>query len=153
VLVLADRGRIGADYDRCLSQPYPVLMAERPRLKWVVIDQDDLDSGAYRNVEFDYYYPGSLASLTPAPAIPKFLVKIAYWLAEESTQAASDDTLRRDANLDVLHELDARVRAEFPLVPYRSVAEPGAVSTTGVFPNDELVMTIYRRTDSAAGRN
>jgi hypothetical protein len=151
VLVLADQGRISADYDCCLSQPYPVLMAERPNLKWVIIDQNDLDSGAYRNVEFDYYYPGSMATLMPGPQIPKVLVKIAYWLAEDSTHAAHEDTLRRDENLRLLHRLDGRVREEFPLAPFRSAAKPSADSTTGTFPNDEMVLTIYRRTDRPAG--
>ncbi len=150
VLVLADKGRISADYDCCLSQPYPVLTAERPLLKWVVIDQDDLESQAYRNAVFDYYYPGSMASLMPAGSIPRWIVQVAYWFAFDATQAASEETLRRDRNLEVLHELDARIHEQFRLIPFRSASKRSAVSTTGEFPNDEMVLTIYRRIDQAA---
>ncbi len=157
VLVLADKGREYADFACCLSQPYPVLMAERPLLKWVVIDQDDLPRATYRKAAFDYYYPGSLASLVPEgdrgdSALSSMVLRFALWLGDEAAQLGVRNTSRRDANLEELRELDHRIRQDFHLVPFRSVAKRSPISTDGGFPNDEMVLTIYRRANDPASR-
>jgi hypothetical protein len=153
VLVLADKGREHADFACCLSQPYPVLMAERPLLKWIVIDQNDLPTATYRNADFDYYYPGSLASLVPEGFLYPGLVQFALSLGigSESTPASMRATSRREANLDDLRELDRRIHQEFDLVPFRSVVKRSPTSTDGEFPNDEMLLTIYERSKRPAG--
>jgi hypothetical protein len=149
VLVLADKGRENADFACCLSQPYPVLMAERPLLQWIVIDQDDLPNATYRNADFDYYYPGSLASLVPEGVIFPALMELSRDL--ESTKEATKSTSRREVNLANLRELDQRIRQEFDLVPFRSMAKRSPMAGDGGFPNDEMVLTIYQRVKHPAG--
>ena len=65
ILTFWAKGTDDGDYDCCLATPYATFIADFPRLHWIVLDPSKASPAELRNLDFDYYYEGSLACLDP----------------------------------------------------------------------------------------
>jgi len=139
VLVIWDPDPSPGD-DCCLSLPYPPLWAQLPRTRWIVLTLADLDRPDYvRNLRFDYYYPGSTLQLEDSTT----------WFA--SPDDAPDERLshQRDG-LRRLRELDALVRREHTLEPWRRTTVTAHTPSFAHFKDDRVTFGIDRRLQQAA---
>jgi len=62
ILAIWDPVCPGGDYDCCLALPYPTFVGDFPELEWHILGNDDVGD-ALADLDFDYYYPGSLMSV------------------------------------------------------------------------------------------
>jgi hypothetical protein len=139
VLVIWDPDPSPSD-DCCLSLPYPPLWAQLPRTHWIVLTLADLDRPDYiRDLRFDLYYPGSTLQLEDST----------NWFS--SPDDAPDERLshQRDA-LRRLRELDALVRREHALEPWRSKTITAHTPSFAHFKNDSVTFAIDRRLPDSA---
>jgi hypothetical protein len=122
--------------DCCLSLPYPPLWAEMPRTRWIVLTLADLDRPEYvRDLHFDYYYPGSTLQL----------VDSSTWFTRRWGDASDQERLRlQRAGLERWRELDALVRREHAIEPWRSTTVTGHTPSFAHFKDDTVTFQIYR---------
>jgi hypothetical protein len=139
VLVIWDPDPSPGD-DCCLSLPYPPLWGQLPRTRWIVLTLADLDRPDYiRNLRFDLYYPGSTLQLEDSAA----------WFS--SADDAPDERLSRQRDgLRRLRELDALVRREHALEPWRSVTVRAHTPSFAHFRDGTVTFAIDRRVQQAA---
>lgn len=139
VLVIWDPDPSPGD-DCCLSLPYPPLWAQLPHTRWIVLTLADLDRPDYiRNLRFDLYYPGSTLQLEDS----------APWFS--AADDAPDERLSRQRDgLRRLRELDALVRREHALEPWRKVTVTAHTPSFAHFKDDTVTFAIDRRVQQAA---
>lgn len=136
VLVLWDPDSFPGD-DCCLSLPYPPLWAELPRTRWIVITLADLDRPEYiRSLEFDLYYPGSTLQLVDSTT----------WVSRRWPTLFEDEERlgRQREGLRRHRELDALVRREHKLEPWRQQTVKGHTPSFAHFKDDTVTFRIDR---------
>jgi hypothetical protein len=141
VLVIWDPDPSPGD-DCCLSLPYPPLWAQLPHTRWIVLTLADLQRPEYiRNLEFDLYYPGSTVQLEDSTT----------WLSSGEAGPGDERLRNQREGLRRLRELDALVRREHVLVPWRRMTVPAHTPSFAHFKNDEVTFAIDRRVQRSVG--
>ena len=140
-----DFGDIG-DFDCCLAMPPPVLYAANAQLKWIVLRRRDLESGGYRGLDFDYYYPGSMVATDPDSPRSWAVVRLAEWLAGRlGIPLDRSETDSQCNHLATMRAFDERIREEYGLSAYRSDAMTARTFSSAGFSGDRMTLTLYRR--------
>ncbi|MFO0594724.1 MAG: hypothetical protein U0228_05455 [Myxococcaceae bacterium] len=139
IVAIWDPRNSGGDFDACLALPYPPMLPDRPRLRWRIVGGDDLRGDRWKDLRFDYYYPGCLTqiSLSPRPA-PAFVSRF----VDASRRADGD------ARLAELQRLDTAIRAHFELTPIASEEVPAESFSDYGFAADRMRLTLYRRANA-----
>ncbi len=146
IAVIWDTTQEAGNHDCCIEHPHALLVAKRPDVRWLRLTLDDLERAERGELEFDYYFPGTLTLLdTDGPECGY----IGRFVSDERREE-----WRRDrAHLLQLRELDEAIRARYPLEEIASsrasvhVNPPIAAGTNGVmfgFPRDGVEFTFYR---------
>ncbi len=135
VLTIWDEATHGGDLDCCLALPYPTFLIDRPNLRWLVLNRSDLTDDRLRHLQFDYYYPGSMASLAPDSLQRGWARAV----------AGSPERVRRQrAHIEMIAQLDARVRQIWPLVADQQATVPAHTFSAAAFKDDRVALTLYR---------
>lgn len=143
VLAIWDPAAPNGDFDCCLALPYPTFIGDFPELEWHVLGQADGDEARLRDLEFDYYYPGSLVAVDVDDLNNWFIGRL---FPDPEMNARQQAPLRR------LQAIDEFVRANYPLVIDRQATVPARTFSWAPFRDDRMTLTLYRRDRSAVPR-
>ncbi len=142
ILTISDMWPDGpGDFDCCLLQPYPPLLAEYPHLRWIIVGKDALTSQAFRDLHFDYYYPGSMAAVDAGSVDQFFLRRLGRWLGT----AEDEEARRKKAHLAAIQRLDAAIRGSYAMDAVSTASTPTHVFSDADFPDGRMELTLYRR--------
>ena len=135
VLAIWDPTVEGGDYDCCTALPYPTFVGDYPDVRWRILGQGDSDRLDLGRLDFEYFYPGSLVRLD--------VENLNTWLFglfnDPARTAQQQQPLRR------LQRLERRILDAFDLEVYRQSVVPARTFGFAAFPDDQLILTIYRR--------
>ena len=140
ILTIFDATSEGGDYDCCLALPYPTFVADFPDLEWQVLGQGDADEAHLRDLQFDYYYPGSLVAVDVNRLNTWFVAHFAF---------DPEMNARQQAQLRRLQSIDEFIRQTYPLERYRQDTMPANTVSWAPFLDDRMTLTIYRRASPA----
>ena len=129
----------GGDFDCCLALPYPTFIADFPEAEWLVLTQADAENEALlRDLQFDYYYRGSLVGVD----IENINSRMFGMLPVDPEMNA-----RQQAPLRTMRRIDEIIRRTYSLVPVRSQVVEGGSLGFADFPNDRVELVLYERRD------
>ena len=140
VLAIWDPSAPGGDFDCCLALPYPTFVADFPELEWQILGQGDADESHLRDLHFDYYYPGSLVAVDVDHLNSWFIGRLF---------PDPEMTARQQAPLRALQQIDAFIRANYPLEVQRRETLPAHTFSWASFRDDRMRLTLYRRAAEA----
>ncbi len=136
ILAIWDPDSAGGDYDCCLALPYPTFVGDFPELEWQILSRADADPERLKNIDFEYYYPGSLVAVDVENLNSWFIGRL-FPDTEMNAQ--------QKAQLQTLRSIDAAVRSAYPLEPVRSETLPAHTFSWAPFSDDRMTLTLYRR--------
>jgi hypothetical protein len=139
ILTIWDPEAHAGDFDCCLAMPYPTLWIEHRNLRWLVLGKTDLPR--VRALRFDYYYPGSMASID--------IRSLDSWRGRLVVQDDARRLAQRN-HLEAIARLDEAIRREHALTPIRSVTVRANTFSSVAFAGDRATFTLYARRASAA---
>jgi hypothetical protein len=143
ILAIWDPACPGGDFDCCLALPYPTFVGDFPELEWQILGQRDADEVQLRNLQFDYYYPGSLVAVDVANLNSWFIGRL---FPDPEMNARQQAPLRR------LQSMDEFIRANYPLSIYRQATVPAHTFSWAPFRDDRMTLTLYRADGAASAR-
>lgn len=136
ILAIWDPTCPGGDYDCCLALPYPTFVGDFPNLEWHILGQDDVDQTRLTNLDFDYYYPGSLVAVD--------VENVDSWLFGRLLADPEENAMQK-ATLLRLQAIDQFVRNHYALESYRQESMPAHTFSGAPFRDDRMTLTLYRR--------
>ncbi len=135
VLTVWDPTQYYGDYDCCLAMPYPTMLVDFPQLEWTVLSEAAYASGEWRNLRFDYYFPGSMSAIDINNfSRPRSLVR---------TGAIENDV--DVERVRTVQRMDQAIRSEYALEPVAHADVRVATFSHYDFPHGRLELTLYRR--------
>ncbi len=140
VLTIFDPSGPG-DFDCCLALPYPTFAGDFPGIQWQILREQDAKEERLRNLEFDYYYPGSLIAVDVDNLNTWFIGRL---FPDPEMNALQQGHLRK------LQFVDEFIRGNYALTPYRSATVPARTFSWAPFRDDRMTLTVYRVADSSA---
>jgi hypothetical protein len=141
VLAIWDGTVPGGDYDCCLALPYPTFLGDFPDLEWQILRQVDADESRLRNLQFDYYYPGSLVAVDVDNVDSWFIGRM---FPDPETTARQQEPLR------MMQRIDSFIRATYPLEIHHQETLPAHTFSWAPFRNDRMTLTLYRHAGELA---
>lgn len=141
VLAIWDPAAPNGDFDCCLALPYPTFVGDFPELEWQILGQADVDESRLRNLDFDYYYPGSLVAVDVDQLNSWFIGRV---FPDPEMNARQQAPLRR------LQSIDEFIRTNYPLVIDRQATMPAYTFSWAPFRDDRMTLTLYRRDRSTS---
>jgi len=141
VLAIWDATAPGGDYDCCLALPYPTFVGDFPDLEWQILGQANADESQLRNLQFDYYYPGSLVAIDVDNLNSWFIGRM---FPDPEMNARQQEPLR------MLRKIDAFIRTTYPLEIRRQETLPAHTFSWAPFRNDRMTLTLYQHAGELA---
>lgn len=135
ILTVWDADTGTSDLDCCLALPYPTFSPDRPHLRWIVLGKQDLALTRMEHLQFDYYYPGTMASLDSR--------SLDSWRGRLVASRPEQRTLLR-THLAQMRELDQLVRRHHHLVPLAREQVPAHTFSSVAFADDQVQLVFYR---------
>lgn len=128
------------DLDCCLSLPYTTFIGDFPEIEWEILEQKDLDEARIRNLQFDYYYPGSIVGLD----VERFNMWFNDLFAPDLKLNMEDRAAVRK-----LQKIDELIRNVHHLEVDKQATVTARTFSFAPFPDNRTTLTLYRAVNGA----